>query len=213
MDKYQETFNTWNKVAAPYQDKFMDMDLYNETYRFICQNISKNGAKLLEIGCGPGNISKQLLSERPDFDIYGIDIAPNMIALAKINNPTAHFEVMDCRAIDTLQTKFDGIIAGFCLPYLSEEDSEKLLADAAALLTENGLLYISFVEGTPEASGFIAGSSGDRVYFYYHHLDTLKEQLLRNNFELLKIFHVAYPKTAEIVDMHTILTAKKISHD
>jgi predicted TPR repeat methyltransferase len=163
----------------------------------------------LEIGCGPGNIFKQLLSVRPDFDIYGIDSAPNMIALAKMNNPTAHFEVMDCRAIDTLQTKFDGIICGFCLPYLSEADSEKLLADAAALLSENGLLYISFVEGAPEASGFIAGSSGDRVYFYYHRLDTLKEQLLRNGFELLKIFQVPYPKTDGTTDIHSVLTAKK----
>jgi len=72
-----------------------------------------------------------------------------MIALAKINNPTAHFELTDCRAIDRLETKFDGIICGFCLPYLSEEDSAKLLLDAATLLHKNGLFYISFVEENP----------------------------------------------------------------
>ena len=83
MDRYKETFETWNKVASLYQEKFMKLDFYNETYNFICNSIIKDSAKLLEIGCGPGNITKYLLTQRPDFNIYGIDIAPNMIELAK----------------------------------------------------------------------------------------------------------------------------------
>ena len=129
MNRYKETFETWNKVALLYQDKFMDLDLYNETYDFVCNSIIKNKAKILEIGCGPGNITKYLLAKRPDFDIYGIDIVPNMIELAKRNNPTANFSIMDCRKISTLTTKFDGIICGFCLPYLSQTESAKLVAD------------------------------------------------------------------------------------
>ena len=39
MDKYKETFKTWNKVASLYQDKFMELDLYNDTYDFICSSI------------------------------------------------------------------------------------------------------------------------------------------------------------------------------
>ncbi len=49
MDTYKETFETWNKVASLYQDKFMDMDLYNDTYDFICDSIVKDKADLLEI--------------------------------------------------------------------------------------------------------------------------------------------------------------------
>src|SRR5690606_3808601 len=100
----------------------------------------------LEIGCGPGNITKYLLSKKPDFDILGIDIAPNMVELAKQNNPTAHFALMDCRQINQLDTKFDGIIGGFCLPYLTRVESEKLISDASDLLNDNGLIYLSFVE-------------------------------------------------------------------
>ena len=79
MDKYEETFETWDKVAYLYQEKFMDLDLYNETYDFICNSILKDNARILDVGCGPGNITKYLLSKRPDFDILGIDISPNMI--------------------------------------------------------------------------------------------------------------------------------------
>lgn len=205
MDKYKETFDTWNKIASLYQDKFMDLDLYNATYDFICSTITKGHAKILEIGCGPGNITKYLLSKRPDFDIYGIDIAPNMIALAQKNNPTANFAVMDCRLIDELETKYDGIVCGFCLPYLSPTDSPKFILDCHHLLNDDGLIYISFVAGNPSESGFQVGSSGDRSYFYFYSLDALKTQLLECHFDDLTIFRVAYQDT----DIHTIVTAKK----
>ena len=208
-NRYSETFETWNKVALLYQEKFMDLDLYNETYDFICSSLNKPNSKILEIGCGPGNITKYILSKRPDLDIFGIDIAPNMIDLAKINNPNANFAIMDSREISKIETKYDGIICGFCLPYLSQTDAENLIFDAKNLLVNNGLIYISFVEGDPNKSDFQIGSSGDRSYFYYHTLDKLKTQLLDNSFEDLKTFTVEYVKSETEIDVHTILTAKK----
>lgn len=209
MDKYQETYETWNKVATLYQAKFMNLDLYNESYDFICHSISKHSAKLLEIGCGPGNITQYLLSKRPDFDIFATDIAPNMIELAKTNNPTAHFEVMDSRAIDQIKAKFDGVICGFCLPYLSHGDCEKLIVDVANLLDKEGFLYLSFVEGEPEKSGYQVGSSGDRTYFYFHLTETLAEQLMRNHLKLVKVFEIEYPKSQTEREIHTVIIAKQ----
>ncbi|MCK6607678.1 MAG: class I SAM-dependent methyltransferase [Flavobacterium sp.] len=208
MDRNRETFDTWNNIASLYQDKFMNLDLYNDTYDFICKAIAMPNAKLLEIGCGPGNITKYLLSQRPDFDIFGIDIAPNMIELAKKNNPTANFAVMDSREIKNLDKKYDGIIVGFCLPYLSPTESNELISSSYDLLNENGLLYLSFVEGNPEESDFKVGSGG-RVYFHYHNLDDLITQLKKSNFDQLEIFKVKYKTSETEFDIHTILTAKK----
>ena len=168
MDTYSETFETWNKVALLYQSKFMNLDVYNKTYDAFCKALCKSNAQLLEIGCGPGNITKYLLEQGPDFSILGIDIAPNMVALAIENNPVATFKVMDYREIHQLDSKYDGIVGGFCLPYLSETDATKLITDCSNLLTQNGVLYLSFVEGDSTKSGYQTGSSGDRTYFYYH---------------------------------------------
>ncbi len=208
MDASRETLETWNKNASLYQDKFMDLDLYNETYDYVCKSLTDK-AEVLDIGCGPGNITRYLLSKRPDLNIYGIDIAFNMISLAKKNNPTANFSVMDCRQTSQLTTKFDGIICGFCLPYLSQTESTKLIFDAYNLLTKDGLIYLSFVEGDPNKSGFQVGSSGDRAYFYYHTLEHLKIQLAENEFEDPTIFEVGYEKSKSQIDIHTILIARK----
>ncbi len=208
MDRYKETFDTWNKIASLYQDKFMELDLYNDTYDFICNSIDKPNAKLLEIGCGPGNITKYLIAKRPDFDIFGIDIAPNMVELARQNNPAAHFAVMDSRQINNLDSKYDGIVCGFCLPYLSQTETNELISNSYNLLSDNGLLYLSFVEGDPDKSDFKAGSGG-RVYFYYHKLDDITLQLNSFKFGEIKIFKVKYKISETEFDTHTILTAKK----
>ncbi len=211
MDKYIETFTTWNDMALLYQDKFMNIDLYNESYDFICRYINKNNAKLLEIACGPGNITKYLLSKRPDFDIMGIDIAPNMIELAKKNNPTAYFTVMDCRQIHLLHKKFDGIIAGFYIPYLSKDECDHFLTNTYNLLEDNGILYFSFVEGYPKDSEFKNGPAG-RVFFNYHLLDHLISKLNFLSFSDIKILKVPYKVSDIASDIHTIVTASKINN-
>lgn len=210
MDKYKITFKTWNKIASLYQEKFMDLDLYNDSYDIFCKEIKLVSPQILEIGCGPGNVTQYLLNQRPDFRIKAIDVAPKMLQLAKQNNPSAEFEEMDGRNIHTLKESFEGIIIGFCLPYLSKDDCDKLIKDSFLLLNDNGLLYFSFIEGDYTNSGYETGSSGDQVFVYYHEEDYLKEALKLQNFEVLEIMHKEYPKGKDSKQIHTIIIAKKV---
>jgi cyclopropane fatty-acyl-phospholipid synthase-like methyltransferase len=193
MDRYKTTFETWNKVADLYQEKFMDLDLYNDTYDIFCR-LAKKEAVILEIGCGPGNITKYIAAQRPDLKITGTDVAPNMIALAKANIPTADFEILDCRELDSITKKFDGIICGFCIPYLSKEDVSKLLKDSFNLLNENGVLYLSTIKGDYAQSGFEAASTGDRSYVYYYDEEYFKQELNENGFALLELIEKNFIK-------------------
>ena len=164
----------------------------------------------MDIGCGPGNITKYLLTARPDFDISGIDIAPNMIELARRNNPAARFDIMDIRQIDEIKTRYDGIICGFCLPFLSQTDCQKLIQDCYSLLNEEGMMYISFVEGEPNQSGFKSASTGDRTFFYYHSFDSLKQQLSTNKFTLLKMFTVVQSLTPASIASKPLWIAQRV---
>jgi trans-aconitate methyltransferase len=168
MENYTLTFETWNKVADWYETVFMDFDLYNDSYDLFCEHLPSEKANVLEIGCGPGNITKYLLGKRPDIKIEGTDVAENMIVLAKANNPSATFRVMDCRDITTLTTQYDAVMCGFCLPYLSKMDCEDLIKNVYNLLKDNGIAYFSFVEGDYEKSGLHTNSKGDSLYFYFH---------------------------------------------
>ncbi|MCK0158520.1 class I SAM-dependent methyltransferase [Cellulophaga sp. F20128] len=209
MNYYKETFETWNKIAKVYQDKFMDLDLYNDTYDHFSTLIGKPNASVLEIGCGPGNITKKLLTKNPNLKLLGIDVSENMITLAKQNNPTAEFRQMDCRDLGNLQNKFDAIVCGFCIPYLSETDCATLIQNCNKLLHRDGVLYLSFVAGNYKQSGFISGSSGDRVYFYYHPLQSIEKALSINSFTIKENSTKTYLKSDSTTETHTILLSKK----
>lgn len=204
---YKETSETWNKIADIYNNKFMDLRIYDETYDFFCEQLTDKKS-ILEIGCGPGNISKYILSKRPDLQLLGIDIAPAMIELATKNNPSATFQVMDCRLIDTIETTFDAIICGFCLPYLLPNDAEKFIKNCSQLLNAEGVFYLSFVEGTEQESGFKTSSTGDRVYFQYFELSEIESQLAKNNFEKIAEFKVDFFRSETVSEIHTVIVAK-----
>ena len=208
--QYNQTFSTWNKLAELYQEKFMHLDIYNDSYDFFCNNIKIENPTILDVGCGPGNIAKYILAKESNYKLHGIDVAPNMIDLARKNNPTASFEVMDCRNIHQLPNTFDGIICGFCLPYLSYEDCIPFFSNIETLLNENGIVYLSFVEGDPSKSGLQLSSTGDQSYFYYYNLQDITQQLLKLRLEVFKIFHVEYSNSSKKQETHTVLLAKKL---
>ena len=210
MDSYRITIEAYNKLALVYQDKFMYMDLYNDTYDIFCELVKKPDPTIFEIGCGPGNITRYMLSKRPDFKIQAIDMAPNMVKLAKENNPTADFKIMDCREIDNLTDKFDAIICGFCMPYLSKEDCAKLIKDCAFLLNRTGILYLSTIEDAYNKSGYETSSNGEyKMFVYYHQQDYIQEDLTKNNFKLVDLVRKNYQKSDGTSSTHMIFIAKK----
>ncbi len=195
MDVTKMAVDVFNRGADAYRDKFMD--LYHDTFDLFCSSIAKKNPNILDIACGPGNITKYLLKKRPDFKIWGIDLAPNMIRLAKENNPAADFQLMDCRDIGTLDKTFDGIMCGFCLPYLSKEEAIKLISDASKLLNPEGVLYLSTMEDDDSKSGIQTSSSGDQVFTYYHQSGYLTGALKENSFEIIDLWHRDYPTSDE----------------
>ena len=206
---YKESIESWDKVAFLYEEKFRDIDLYNESYDFMCNSLTINHANVLEIGCGPGNITGYILSRRPNWNITGIDASPNMVGIAAKNVPQAEFRIMDARSVGDLDRTFDGIICGFCIPYLSLAATQKLISDTFTLLNPGGYLYLSFVEGDPARSGFQTGEHGNRIYFVLHEADMIEKMLFEVGFGIEKKFDVTYKKTDGETDKHIIFIVRK----
>jgi ubiquinone/menaquinone biosynthesis C-methylase UbiE len=212
MDKTKMVINVFNKYANAYQDKFMDVDLYNGSFDLFCSLIPHN-ADILEIGCGPGNITRYLLNKHPGFKILGTDIAAKMLELAKINIPKAEFQLLDAREIHTINRQFDAIMCGFCLPYLSKEESIQLIHDAAALLKPRGVLYLSTMEDDYSKSGLKKTSDGtEQTYMYFHEADYLSETLLANVFKITTLERQDYPTTdgTKVTDLIIIASREEI---
>lgn len=205
MDTYTETFNTWDKVATAYEQKFMQLSIYNKSYKAFMELLPKDSTAVLDVGCGPGNVIKYMQSMRPNLNFLGIDISENMLSIATKHNPSAQFKIGDARELLKLNLKFDGVVAGFCLPYLSLIDRNNFVKEARSILKENGLLYLSFVEGKEELSGFQINSNGERMFFYYHQQKDLMTELIAENFKNIQVHKIMY----RIGEEHTVLIAQR----
>lgn len=209
MDKLQQVIRIFDKRAALYQERHMDVSRYHASFDLFCNSIPEQDAAVLEIACGPGNITRYLLQQRPDFHLLGIDLAPNMLELARTNNPQAEFQLMDARDISRIGKTFQGIMCGFCLPYLSREGAEKMIADAAGLLTPGGVLYISTMEDEYARSGFFHTDGNDEFYMYYHEAGYLENALKENGFEVMELQRQQYPAADGSTTTDLILIARR----
>src|ERR1043165_9734514 len=99
MDTCRVTVSTFDKFAESYFGKYFALTTYDAYCREFCARVVRRGAAVLDVACGPGNVSAFLLRERPDFQVLGVDLAPNMVRLAQVHVPNASFVVHDCRRL------------------------------------------------------------------------------------------------------------------
>ncbi|HLP55612.1 MAG TPA: class I SAM-dependent methyltransferase [Fluviicola sp.] len=208
-DKTSIAVEVFDRLAEHYQQRFMDVSLYDDSFHAFCNALPKTDAEVLEVACGPGNITKALLAIRPDLKVFGTDLAPAMLDLARINNPTAVFGLLDCRDIAALDKQFDAILCGFAFPYLSKEEAIRFIHDAANRLLPDGILYISTMEDDNAKSGWQTGSTGDRIFMNFHEAGYLIEALDSDGFELIYEDRKCYPGANDTTVTDLLVIARK----
>lgn len=209
-DKTTIAVGIFDKLANLYQERFMDVSLYTDSFHAFCDTLSKPDATILEVACGPGNVTRFLLDIRPDFKIHGTDLAPAMLELARQNNPTAVFSLLDCRQISAIDQQFDAILCGFAFPYLSKAEVIQFIADASSQLLPEGVLYISTMEDDNSKSDWQAGSTGDKIFMNYHEAGYLIAALESSGFTIMYKDRLRYTGSGDKPVVDLILIASKL---
>ncbi|HAD14954.1 MAG TPA: hypothetical protein DCF33_21210 [Saprospirales bacterium] len=211
MDKTQAAIEVFNRYAEVYQERYMDQGMYADALTFFVRHLPGPNPQVLDVACGPGNITRYICDLHPDIQATGIDLADKMLELARLNNPQARFEPLDARDIDQLGLTFHGIILGFILPYLSREETALLIQKCAENLCPDGVLYLSTMEDSYEKSEYILPSSGvgPAVFTYYHEAAALQEILSGQGLQVVFEDRKQYQngKGEPVTDL--ILVAKK----
>ena len=213
MDHNPIAIRVFDAAAERYSELFMDTSLYHASFDRFMGLLSANGSTVLEVGCGPGNITRNLLDRRPDLRILGTDLAPRMLELARINCPEAEFQLLDARKIGSLQRSFHGILCGFCLPYLTADETEALFRDAAAMLHPQGVFYVSTMEDEPAKSGFRTPSDGkgEAAYITFYQAEFLTQALAATGFTVRDVQRVSYRGRDGSPSTDVLITAQRIA--
>ena len=79
MDHSANSARVFDQLADGYREKFMDLTLYDDSYREFCELLPPGRARVLDAACGPGNVARYLMAQRPELDLLGLDLAPRMV--------------------------------------------------------------------------------------------------------------------------------------
>lgn len=211
MNTFDISIKRFDEFASEYANRFMDIESYKNHIDKFCYLIDSAEPDLLELGCGPANVTRYLKQLFPKSKIIAIDLAPRMIEIAKQNIKGVDFRVMDVRDIKTLDLSFNSIMCSFCLPFLSKFDTDKLISDCSTILKTNGVLYLSTMEGDESKAGFETTSfTGEsKVYFNYHRQSDLENALTNNGFSIEYNFRQNYYELNGSITVDLIMIAKK----
>lgn len=204
LDKTYKTIETYNHHAADYEHKFMNFASYINKINEFC-TILKRQARILDVGCGPGNVAKVLVESDKEFEVLGIDLSSEMIKRAGANviSPRVKFLVRDIRDMELEGKEFDAVIASFCLPHLTNEEAEKLIQDVSRVLHKGGLLYLSCMEGNKAGFETTSFSPDELIFFNYYSEEFIGSELSKNNLRIIKLQKGVYIERdgSETIDM------------
>ncbi|UMY65085.1 class I SAM-dependent methyltransferase [Flavobacterium sp. HJ-32-4] len=210
-DNYLKAKRIFSQHAQLYRDRFWDVSRYAGSLSCFAASLPK-GARVLELGCGPGNVTAFLLERYADLTIYPTDFSPEMVALAQQENPSCEASVFDVRQLASWERPVEGILSGFVIPYLNEADTRTFLKEAADVLPAGGMLYVSgMVENATQQSGERTNSQGDVLYMYYHRLSDLLDWVQESGFHVTFQTVDYYPAGDGTTTSDCAIVARKIT--
>lgn len=152
--------NTW----ANHINKDLEEDLWIDEYKTYF-NLT---GKCLDLGCGIGQYSKQLI--KYGYDVISADISD--IALNKVKDFNENVVKLDMRdKFPFLNNEFDLVFANLSIHYFSDKDTRKLMLEIKRILKEDGL-FIASVNGI-EGLKVIGNETKEIEYHFYEYKDKL----------------------------------------
>ena len=209
MDKRtKETVKIFNDAAKGYQDKYMDVSPYLSSLTLFCDSLSTIKGDILDVACGPGNVARFLSDKLPGANITASDLSDCMLELTKANVPKAEILSWDAKVIKAIGRKFDGVMASFIFPYLTKLEVIQFINDSTSILKEDGIIYISTMQGLNSESGYAGPSDGAQMYMNYHEVEYLEKAFIDCHFEIISSILQPYDYGADNSGTDIIIIGK-----
>jgi SAM-dependent methyltransferase len=141
----------------------------------------RDGARVLDLGCGSGVNSTQALARR--FDVVGVDISAAQIESARRLVPEATFIHGDLVEIDLPAASFDGIVALYAISHIPREEHARLLASIARWLVPGGLFLATL--GVGDSPDWVGEWLGVPMFFSSYDAATNRALLRTAGFTML----------------------------
>ena len=139
-------YEVWEKLAHKYNNLWVQKYSLGPTRREVKKIVlplleKNNELKILDIGCGTGQLIKEISDHYNKVNYLGIDVAENMIDVAKKNNKgkNVKFKTSSIESFES-NDKYDIIICTHAFPYFPNK--QEMIKKMAGLCNKKGQVII-----------------------------------------------------------------------
>ena len=130
-DRYADLVRT-GLEALPLEKRLLD--------HFAHGVVEAGGGPVLDVGCGPGWLTRDLASR--GLAVSGIDISTAMLRLAHTNNPELGFAAASLTRIPVADGATAGVFCWYVLHHVPDEDLGAAIQELARVLVPGGSLML-----------------------------------------------------------------------
>ncbi len=142
------------------------------------------GHRVLEIGCGTGNLALLIKRLHPDAEVVGLDPDPKALARARRKAERTRFSVRleygFAQELPYPDASFDRVLSAFMFHHLGPHEKEKALREVRRVLKPGGSLYLlDFEREKAHSDSFVARLSHRNGLPHVHfggHIPTLMSE-------------------------------------
>lgn len=137
----------YDGIAGAYREALFDELAGKPLDRAFLQALAERcgDGPMLEVGCGPGQVSRFLASL--GAAVEGVDLSPAMVAEARRAVPGVAFTEADFFALPHTTGSVRAVVGFYAIVHLDPADVPRAIAEFARVLAPGGLLALAFHAG------------------------------------------------------------------
>ncbi|MET8769242.1 class I SAM-dependent methyltransferase [Streptomyces sp. NPDC004658] len=169
-DFLRTTRTSYDTIAKEYGARFPPGEIHpldRTLIRTFAELVTANGtAPVADLGSGPGHVTA-LLHEQ-GVPVFGVDLSPAMVTLARAAYPTLRFHVGSMTALDLPDASLGGVLALYSTIHLPDEELPTACAEFRRTLVPGGHALLGFQSGTEPGRLHLAERFGHDIDLDYY---------------------------------------------
>ncbi|GAA5118428.1 class I SAM-dependent DNA methyltransferase [Pseudonocardia adelaidensis] len=107
--------------------------------------LAGGGGPVADVGCGTGRVTGHL--HGLGLDVFGIDLSPGMLAIARSDHPGLRFDVGSMTALDVPDAALAGVMAYYSTIHVPDDLLPQVFAEFHRVLAPGGHALLAFQVG------------------------------------------------------------------
>jgi SAM-dependent methyltransferase len=146
----QTTRASYDTVAVDYdrllRDQLANMPFDRAMLGVFAERVLESGGGLVgDLGCGPGRVTTHL--DKLGLDVFGVDLSPGMVAVARRTYPALRFDVGSMTGLDLEDGSLAGAVAWYSTVHTPPGELPVVFAEFQRVLAPGGHLLMAFKVG------------------------------------------------------------------